>query len=181
MEVFAKAPNKRISVVHTPNGDSITAYDGHAGWLGGSGGRPPQDMNSQENDAVSVEATFYLPLEIKKMFSQLRMRPDEKIAGRDVIQVIGFRDGKAPVRFFFDKESSLLVRTIRYTETPLGRNPTQVDYTDYRVDGGVKLPFQWTVARPAGRFTIQVSEIQQNVAIDDAKFAKPAAEKPAEK
>ncbi len=138
-------------------------------------------MNSQENDAVSVEATFYLPLEIKKMFSQLRMRPDEKIAGRDVIQVIGFRDGKAPVRFFFDKESSLLVRTIRYTETPLGRNPTQVDYTDYRVDGGVKLPFQWTVARPAGRFTIQVSEIQQNVAIDDAKFAKPAAEKPAEK
>jgi len=48
----------------------------------------------------------------------------------------------------------------------------------------VKLPFQWTVARPLGRFTIQVAEIQQNVPIDDSKFTKPAAapeQKPAAK
>jgi len=31
------------------------------------------------------------------------------------------------------------------------------------------------VARPLGRFTIQVSEVQQNVPVDDKKFAKPAA------
>ena len=79
------------------------------------------------------------------------------------------------MRFFFDKESGLLLRTIRYADTPLGRNPTQVDYADYRADGGVKIPFQWTIARPQGRFTIQVTEMQQNVSIDDAKFAKPAA------
>jgi hypothetical protein len=101
--------------------------------------------------------------------------------------VIGNKPGKPPLRFFFDKESGLLLRTVRYTETPLGRNPTQVDYADYRSEGGVKIPFQWTVARPLGRFTIQVSDVQQNVAIDDAKFQKPAAapapaeQKPAEK
>jgi outer membrane lipoprotein-sorting protein len=183
VEVLAKAPNKRISMVHTPNGDNITAYDGHAGWLGNPGGRPPRDMSPQENDAVSFDSAFYLSLEIKKMFTQLRVRPEpEKIAGHDVVQVIGFKDGKPPLRFFFDNESGLLLRTVRYAETPLGRNPTQVDYTDYRTDGGVKLPFQWTVARPGGRFTIQISEMQQNVAIDDSKFTKPAvAEKPPQK
>jgi hypothetical protein len=39
----------------------------------------------------------------------------------------------------------------------------------------VKIPFQWTIARPLGRFTIQVNEVQQNVPIDDTKFAKPTA------
>jgi photosynthetic reaction center cytochrome c subunit len=178
VEVLAKAPNKRISTVHTPNGDNITAFDGNAGWLGNPGGRPPRNMNAQEVDAISFDATFYLPTEIKKMFAQFRVRPAEKIGGHEVVQVIGLREGKAPLRLFFDKESGLLLRTVRYGETPLGRNPTQVDYTDYRSEGGVKIPFQWTVARPSGRFTIQVSEAKQNVAIDDARFAKPAAPAP---
>jgi photosynthetic reaction center cytochrome c subunit len=173
VDVMAKAPNKRISTVHTPNGDNVTAFDGHAGWLGNPGGRPPRDMNAQEIDAVSFDSTFYLPVELKKMFRQLRVRPAEKIGGKEMYQLIGGREGKPPMRLFFDKESGLLVRTIRYAETPLGRNPTQVDYADYRNEGGVKTPFQWTVARPLGRFTIQVSEVQQNVPIDDLKFEKP--------
>ncbi|MBZ5504079.1 MAG: c-type cytochrome [Acidobacteriia bacterium] len=178
-EVVAKAPNKRISTVHTPNGDNITAFDGQAGWLGNPGGRPPRDMNPQENEAFSFDATFYLPLEIKKMFTQLRVRPADKIGSHEVYQVIGTSPGKPPLRMFFDKVSGLLMRTIRYAESPLGRNPTQVDYAEYRLDSGIRLPFQWTVARPLGRFTIQVSEIQQNVPVDDSKFAKPAAAAPA--
>lgn len=175
VDTLSKAPNKRISSVHTPNGDNITAFDGHTGWLGSPGGRPPRDMNAQENEAISFDAAFYLPVEIKKMFAQMRVRPAEKIGGHEVLQVIGANPGKPPVRLFFDKESGLLVRTIRYADTPLGRNPTQVDYADYRSESGVKLPFQWTIARPLGRFTIQVTEMQQNVPIDDSKFAKPAA------
>jgi photosynthetic reaction center cytochrome c subunit len=181
VDVLAKAPNKRISTVHMQNGDNITAYDGQAGWLGNPGPRPPRDMTAQEVDAVSFDATFYLPVEIKTMFTQFFVRPTtDKVGGHEVYLVIGNKPGKPPLRFFFDKESGLLLRTVRYAETPLGRNPTQVDYADYRSEGGVKIPFQWTVARPLGRFTIQVSEVQQNVAIDDGKFQKPAAPAPAE-
>jgi hypothetical protein len=64
---------------------------------------------------------------------------------------------------------------VRYTDTPIGRNPTQIDYADYREVDGVKVPFRWTLARVNGRFTIQIQEATQNVPIDDAKFAKPAA------
>jgi photosynthetic reaction center cytochrome c subunit len=78
------------------------------------------------------------------------------------------------VRLYFDDQSGLLVRMVRYAETPLGRNPTQIDYADYRDAGGVKIPYRWTIARPGGRFTIQVTEVQQNVAIDDGRFSKPA-------
>jgi hypothetical protein len=40
----------------------------------------------------------------------------------------------------------------------------------------VKIPYRWTLARPSGRFTIQLSEVKQNVPVDDRKFAKPAEE-----
>jgi len=53
--------------------------------------------------------------------------------------------------------------------------PTQIDYADYRDTNGVKIPYRWTLARPNGRFTIQVSEVKQNVPVDDAKFVRPPA------
>jgi hypothetical protein len=71
----------------------------------------------------------------------------------------------------------LLVRLVRFADTPLGQLPTQIDYADYKDAGGVKIPFRWTLARPGGRFTIQISEVKVNVPVDDAKFARPAEHK----
>lgn len=174
VEIFAKAPNLRATVVHQPNGDNTTAYDGHAGWLG-TLGRPGRDLTEQENDAVRLDADFHFATDLKKLFSQFRLARPEKIGEKQATVVVALRQGLPPVRLYFDDESGLLVRLVRYAETPLGRNPTQIDYADYRDAGGVKIPYRWTIARPGGRFTIQVNELQQNVAIDDAKFAKPSA------
>ena len=55
----------------------------------------------------------------------------------------------------------------------MGRMPVQIDYADYRDVEGVKIPFRWTLSRPNGRFTIQITDVKQNVPIEDAKFAKP--------
>lgn len=174
VEVFAKAPDKRITIVHQPNGDNMTAYDGHAGWLGAAG-RPAREMSNQENDAVRLDADFHFATDLKQMFTQFRVGRPEKIGDRQTTQIIAIRQGALPVRLFFDDETGLLLRLVRYAETPLGRNPTEIDYADYRDAGGVKIPYRWTIARPNGRFTIQVDQVQQNVTIDDAKFAKPAA------
>jgi hypothetical protein len=77
------------------------------------------------------------------------------------------------VKFYFDKSSGLLLRMVHYTETPLGLNPIQVDFADYRAVDGVKTPYRWTLARPSGAFTIQIDEVQQNVPIDATKFEEP--------
>src|SRR5262249_30462565 len=37
IEIYAKAPDKRISTVHRKDGDSVTAYDGKTGWMTGFG------------------------------------------------------------------------------------------------------------------------------------------------
>jgi len=174
IDIYSKDPDKRISFTHTPDGDSVTAFDGHDGWLGNPG-RPAREMHGSELDAAAMDADLHFAVHLKEMFSDAQMQGTERVDGRDAYLVIGQREGKPPLRLYFDEQSGLLVRLVRYGDTPLGLMPTQIDYADYRDAGGVKIPFRWTLARPSGRFTIQVSEVKENVPVDDAKFVKPPA------
>jgi hypothetical protein len=125
-----------------------------------------------------MDADLHLPTHLKAMFSELKAQGTEKVGDRDAFVVVGQRDGKPPVQLYFDQQSGLLVRLVRYGDTALGLLPTQIDYADYHDSNGVKIPYRWTLARPSGRFTIQVSEVKQNIPVDDAKFVKPPAEEP---
>lgn len=180
VEVFTQAPDKRTSVMHLPSGDSITAYDGHNGWLAAPG-RPVHEMSGADLAAAQLDADLHFPVNVKNMFSNLTVERTEKLGDRQVYVLSALREGQPPVKFYFDEQSGLLLRLLRYAESPLGRNPTQIDYADYRDAAGVKTPYRWTVARPGGRFSIQVEEMQQNVAIDDAKFSRPTAATPDQK
>ena len=173
IDIYAQAPDKRLSAMHLPNGDSITAYNGTAGWLTVPG-RPTQWMSPAETDVSRLDAELYLPLRINEIFSEFRVLPTEIIDGHEVSVVQGLRAGKPPVNFYFERQSGLLVRLVRYVDTPLGLNPTQIDYADYRDENSVKIPYRWTIARPSGRFTIQIERVQQNVAIPPDKFTQPA-------
>jgi photosynthetic reaction center cytochrome c subunit len=174
IEIYSKDPDKRVSFAHTPDGDSITAFDGHEGWLG-IPGHQVREMHGPDIDAAAMDADLHFPAHLKDMFSKVEVRGLEKVDDRDAYLVVGQREGKTPLRLYFDEQSGFLVRLVRFGETPLGRLPTQIDYADYREAGGVKIPFRWTLARPGGRFTIQVTDVKQNVPVDDAKFAKPPA------
>jgi len=174
IEIFSKDPDKRISFTHTPDGDSVTGFDGHEGWLGFPG-RPVREMHGPDIDAAAMDADLHFAAHLKGMFSEAHLRGTEKIGDHEVYLVVGQREGKTPLRLYFDEQSGLLIRLVRFGETPLGRLPTQIDYADYREAGGVKIPFRWTLARPGGRFTIQISDVKVNVPVDDAKFAKPPA------
>ena len=175
IEVLTKSPNKRVTISHSTQGDSYTAFDGTAGWMGNTA-RPAREMSPAESGASSLDAEFAIALRLKEIFPQIRRGRPEQINGILCEQLIGTAPGRLPVRLYFDPNSGLLVRLVRYAETPVGRNPTQIDYADYRDADGVKIPFRWTLARINGRFTIQLAEVKSNVPIDDAKFAKPAGD-----
>jgi photosynthetic reaction center cytochrome c subunit len=175
VEIYAKAPDLRASVTKSPRGQSVTTYNGHEGWASLMP-RPPHQLEGSELDRTSLEADFYFPLDVQKVFRFLRERPPQKVGDETAYLVLGIRPGKPPVQLFFSEQSGLLLRMVYFTQTPLGRLPQQTDYSDYREVGGVKLPFQWTVAAPHGRSTVQVAQVQQNVPISDSMFAIPAAQ-----
>ena len=173
IDIYAKDPDERISLTHMPEGDSVTAFNGHEGWLGMQG-HQIREMHGSDLDGAAIDADLHLATHLKQMFSQMEVRETEKIDNHATYEVVGQREGKPPIQLYFDQQSGLLVRLVRYGETALGWLPTQIDYADYREVGVVKVPYRWTLARPSGRFTIQIAELKQNVPVDDTKFVKPA-------
>ena len=171
IEVYTKAPNKRITITKMANGESMTAFDGTAGWMG-STGRPARDMTPAESAASALDAEFALGLHLKEMYPQLRRGRPEKIGDTECEVINGSAPNKPAVRLYFDSKTGLLVRMIRFADNPLGRMPTQIDYADYRDTDGVKIPYRWTLSRPNGRFTIQVASVKSNVDIPDSRFSK---------
>ncbi len=170
VDIYGKAPGKRISIMHLTGGDSVTAFDGHAGWLSVPG-RPPHFMNADENVDASIDADLNFPVDVKTQNQKWTVKSGEKIDGHDTTQIVGGTETQPALCLYFDSQTGLLLRLVRYSETPLGRLPTQIDYSDYRDADGVKVPYRWSLARPGNRFTIQVDELHQNVPVDDAKFA----------
>jgi photosynthetic reaction center cytochrome c subunit len=175
IEVLTKAPNKRVTISKMGNGESFTAFDGTAGWMA-STGRPVHDMSASESASAGLDAEFYLALRIKELFPQVRRGRPEQVNGVECNVLTGSGGGRPLTRFYFDSQSGLLVRMVRYSDTPVGRMPVQIDYADYKDVDGVKIPLRWTLSRPGGRFTIQIADVKVNTPIDDAKFAKPAGQ-----
>jgi outer membrane lipoprotein-sorting protein len=177
IDIYAKAPAERAIIVHTPNGDSTTTYDGSSGWTAAPDSDQPMPvmtLTGGDLQGAKVDASLSFPGGIKQVFTQWRAGFPTTINDRDVHVVQGSNPGQSPVKFYFDEQSGLLVRVVRYTNLPVGLNPTQIDYADYRDVSGVKIPFRWTVTWTDGRSVTELNQVQPNAAIDAAKFAQPA-------
>ena len=90
----------------------------------------------------------------------------------NVVQGSGPRGSMATL--YFDAKSGLLVRMVRFSKGPIGRVPTEIDYSDYRDVNGIKMPFHMLFSWLDGRDEIQLSDVQINVPVDESKFGRPA-------
>lgn len=176
IEVYCEAPDRRVSIAQMPNNRSVTAFNGEVGWLTIPNG--VHRMNSPEREAARIDAEMYFPVRVREMYKEFQVLPGEVVDGHSTIDVAASGVGRPALRLSFDQSNGLLLRLVRYAETPLGKLPTQIDYGDYRETDGVKLPYRWTLARPSGRFTIRVDQVQQNVAIDEGLFVTPKESEP---
>lgn len=175
MDIYSKPPTARVAVMHVQGGESVTAFNGSAGWLA-SPNHPVLEMSAAERQAAKLDAAAFDPVHLMQVFSGFKVQPKpDKIGDQPVTVVMATAPGQPPVWLYFDATTGLLVRMMRYTDSALGLNPVQLDFGDYRVAGGVKTPFRWTIARPSGAFTIQLNEVQTNVPIDEKIFVKPTA------
>jgi outer membrane lipoprotein-sorting protein len=173
VEIFAKAPNQRALIIHAAFADRVTAYDGRAGWIAAiEKPLPLLPLTGGNLEGLKVEASLTFPAQIKQAFNQWRVA-STAIDDREVLVVQGTNPGQQPVNLYFD-ESGLLVRLVRFADTPIGRVPTQIDYSDYREVAGVKMPFRWISTWTDGQTTIELTEVLPNVSIDASRFGRPA-------
>ena len=197
VEIDAKSPDKRATIVifktETGRGDQIRTYDGKTGWV-----RTPLNVVGEyqlagsDLDGYRFDAQLSFPGQIKQILTNLKTGPPTSIMDLpgpssqtslqedatlqnhsvDVVQGTGSRG--LLVTLYFDKDTHLLLREIRYGAGPIGRVPTQIDYGNYKDVNGIKLPFRITYAWLDGRDAIELDNYKLNVPIDEKKFGRPA-------
>jgi len=177
VEIFAKAPAQRALFAHTQIADNTEVFDGGNGWVAGLDRPLPllALLPGPELDGAKLDAMLGFPGNIRQALTDWKTgfpptTIDDKLA--NIVQGTGA--GKTRVKLYFDDKTGLLIRQVRYADTPIGMVPTQIDYADYRDVAGVKLPYHIVVTWTDGQTDILLSDIQANVPIDTAKFGKPA-------
>jgi hypothetical protein len=182
VDIYVKAPNQRTMIVHTDLGDRTTTCDGNNGWMAAPTTDKPFPViafTGGDLDGIRLDAVLSFPAGIKQAITK-PLVGSTMIDDKDVVVVQGTANGgRSSMKLYFDKQSGLLVRQVRYADTMIGRVPTQVDYSDYRdVAAGVKLPFHVITTWTDGRSDVVLTSAETNVAIDVAKFNQPTPPAP---
>ena len=178
VDIYVKAPNQRTMIVHTDGGDRTTTFDGSNGWMAAPAADKPFPLIRYTNgdlDALRQDAVLSFPAGIKQAITK-PLVGSSSIDDKDMVVVQGTANGgRSSIKLYFDKQSGLLVRQVRYADTLIGRVPIQVDYSDYRdvARAGVKLPFHVITTWTDGRSDVLLTSAETNVAIDAAKFNQP--------
>ncbi|MGD0135734.1 MAG: c-type cytochrome [Bryobacteraceae bacterium] len=178
-EIYAKAPAQMTTLTHgSSDGDTVNTFDGREGWIEAPLIDRPQrftELTGSDLDGARLDAMLTFPWQIKDTLRQWRVGLPSTINDRDVRLIQGTSDGRYPVNLYFDDESGLLVRIVRYSNTPVGLGPTQIDYADYREVASFKIPFKRTVIWLDGRATIELKEVRPNAEIEGTRFARPTS------
>ena len=183
VDIYVKAPNQRTMIVHTDVGDRTTTCDGSNGWMAAPAADKPFPViryTGGDLDGVRLDAVLSFPAGVKQAITK-PVVGSGSIDDKDVVVVQGTANGgRSSTKLYFDKQSGLLVRQVRYADTMIGRVPIQVDYSDYRdiAGAGVKLPFHVITTWTDGRSNVRLTSAETNVAIDAAKFNQPPPSTP---
>jgi len=174
VEIYAKAPNMYTTLVHMDMGVSTRVYDGKAGYMAGPDTPVPLVTLSSGNlDRARLEALAAFPGGLRQAYTQ--WRGGRAVLNDEEVTVLQASENGNPVVNLYFSPAGLLVRMVRWTPTPVGFVPTQVDYSDFREVAGVKIPFHRQVSQTYMRMDVQLTDLQPNATIPASRFAKPAA------
>jgi hypothetical protein len=177
--IFAKAPDKRTVLIEFPDaperGNQTRSYNGTVGWF-----TTPRallgeyQVTGSELDGLKLDAELSFPGKIKDVLKNLRVGYTDSVNGQEVSVVQGRGPRNLLATLYFDKKTGLLLRLLRYSRSPIGRIPTQVDYSDYRPVDGIMFPFKYKFSWLDGRDSYTLSKVEVNVPIDESHFGKPS-------
>jgi hypothetical protein len=172
IEILSKSPSRQSMIVHLPAGDSSTVFNGQSGWSRSAAG-PVRDMPQADIEGAKLDADLQFPINLKKTFQELKVIRAEKVTQHNAMLLFATNSSGPPLELYFDQQSGLLLRQLRFGSSPLGLNPTQIDYSDYKTVDGVQIPLHMVITRPNRTLDIHLLQVTQNVPVDDAKFAHP--------
>lgn len=127
-----------------------------------TGNKEPITLRPDEMEQIRREAQLFANPDLASVYTKLDFRFVDRIDGREVYLVLGTTSSGARERLYFDTATGFLVRRVATAMTVIGPFPFQVDMSDHRDFGGVKLPATVRYAMPAISWTRKIQEVRNN-------------------
>jgi zinc protease len=173
IEILQKAPNKSLYKLTFPNNIVLRdVCDGHSAWVedpvGGYHEITGAALASRLRRSELLDrGRAFLLAATGKVFGM------EKV-GTHSTYVIEYSPEKSVTsRLYFDADNGYVVRTEDVYTTLEGPYTVKLDLDDYREVDGLRFPFRIRRTEKGAIFNIRITQVKNNVSIDESAFLKP--------
>ena len=181
VEILNATPNKSRSLIKA----DLTAlgagplvldqrFDGSTGYVLDSlqGNR---DITGNQLDNLRNGSFPHPFLNYKDLGTVARLSGKEKVGERDAYVVLFEPTSGSVVQQYIDAESYLPIKMVVKVDVPqVGQQVEQAtEFLDYREVDGIKMAFRLRATSSLQNYTITITKVEHNVAIDNALFSKP--------
>ena len=170
---YQAAPDKSYTAVDIGGiGKMEEGSDGVVAWER-SALKGPRLKSGEEKAVALRAASIQHDLHWRDYFPKVECTGVEPIDGVVCYRVVLTpKDGQPETRYY-DKKTSLLVRTNMIMKTEMGEIPAEMSVSDYRMVEGIKTPFLLRQKVLGQEFTVTIESMQINAAIPKDRFALP--------
>lgn len=178
IEMYKKSPDKSLLKMKMPGDIEIREVcDGKSAWVedprGGYHEFKGEELQSRlRRSQFSEQASMILMAATGKVLGA------DKIGLHDVYVVEFSAQKNETTKLSFDAETGLLIRSEESYTKPDGVYTVKLDMDDYRSVDGMLVPFRMKRTEKGSVMKIRMTQVKNNVPIDDEMFLKPASAKP---
>ncbi len=175
MKAQMKAPNKFYVVQNIQGiGEARQGFDGKVGWS-----KDPfmglRKLQGAELELTRVLSDMQGPVKWRQLFKRAELVGVRNVEGKRTHAVKMIPHRAKPITGYYDTSTGLMLRMDVTMESPQGVMPMQVVAQDYRMVGGIKIPY--LMVQRMGtvmEMSIRITSAKAGVPVSDSMFVMPA-------
>jgi len=177
IEIYKKAPDKSLLKMKLPQDMEMREVcDGKSAWM--------EDARGGYHEFKGAELESRLKRsQFSEQSKMILLAATGKVLGADKIglhsvYVVEYSSQKnETTKLYFDEETGLAIRSEETLVRPDGAFTTKLDMDDYRPVDGMMVPFRMKRTEKGSVIKIRLTQVKNNLPIEDEMFVKPASAK----
>ena len=178
LTTYKAAPDKSYTVTEIEGiGKIEEGSNGQVAWSR-SAIQGPRVKDGPEKALALHAGRFNGELHWRDLYKKVETTGTETVDGKECYKLILTPNDGNPITRFYDKKSSLLVKTAMTVKTQMGDFPVESMVSDYRKEGEILMAHRVMQKAAMGEITVVLESVKYNAEIPKNRFDLPEDIKP---
>jgi zinc protease len=133
----------------------------------------PRVKEGEEKDVALLMARSDGDVNWRSLFTRVETVGVEDVNGKECYKLMLTPKAGKPITRFYDKQSTLLLKSVMTMATAMGEVTVESTFDDYRKEGDILSPHKVGNKAMGQQFSITIDKIEYNAAIPPSKFDLP--------